>query len=1028
MLDIELALELMKKYGYSSTTVHPYIYQSGDNVGICYTYEDEDYGVLERVKLFDSLEAFEEFLKQLDWLRKNGLNYHVRMCLDNYEAMVPKTLFLRNEKLMMAGEMEDIETYDIREKQREEMSEVSKLVYEAGDLLLIYDEVKTRQLDYLLKVIKLKNQLRQKYYDLQKAVDEYNKIKIEREMVKIPEVPDSGGIDVSMEIALKDRYNVYVVQEPPLEEAQSFIKEVWNLNKNLELNVRYYDALREETEIRNEMKIVDKKIELMDQLNENVRPLFGVDLISKFRKINKSVGSTINYISKDIVNEKVEQVQDKYNYFDNLELLYVADYLREAFQNSNYTDLCIKYGKGTTKVLAERSRTPLNEVAADLFTQYKSSLSVDEQAILVIYNNPKFRRICNAILAIPKFDTFTPKQVAKRISDIKDFSKLKSECYISLRDRINNPLNQNIKASLFKNYDFTSFETFVESLMRELAKLKHVNKKMYLTGDINMYLPVRSMDEIKQKEFVTVTNDLKTLLANARESKSMIGITLLKESLPVLYSPYFLDLGDIYNKDASPKLEIREMINFELLVEAADMVINIDKTKVNVTNYYSDIQVEGNVSIAVDIKAAGVTTFVKYAFLPNALVSSLPAVAPVQEGATEGGVEATATVSQAVQPAEPAVNPVTVPEGVPVEVPVVPVVADVAAAPVESQPVVETTSEVQPEPVETVQTDQPVSELVSAPVIENEEQYTPTTEAPITEEVPAAEEVPPVVDTVPVEQQTGEITPDTAPVSIEDKPVEPVVEEKKEEPKEETVVSEDKKEEQPVVVPEETKEEEKPVEIPEETKEDVKEEVPSTDKVVEEEKKEEVKEETSEEPKEEKKEEVPEIKEETQVSKEPEVQEPKEEDIDKALDAVANILPKDSSKVLEDTNKMDIFADLRKVEEPAKKQVVIPKVAPHKEQMIKKAVPGLDGSKKMVVDKGVPNQQPLHKPVEQPKQSVIKPAPGQVLKPMPSTGARTAPTSNGQVRRVVRNIGQQGAISARPMNKIVKRISSGKTN
>ena len=66
MLDIDLALELMKKYGYSSTNSHPYLYQSGDSVGICYTYVDEEFGTLERIKIFDSLEAFEEFLKQID--------------------------------------------------------------------------------------------------------------------------------------------------------------------------------------------------------------------------------------------------------------------------------------------------------------------------------------------------------------------------------------------------------------------------------------------------------------------------------------------------------------------------------------------------------------------------------------------------------------------------------------------------------------------------------------------------------------------------------------------------------------------------------------------------------------------------------------------------------------------------------------------------------------------------------------------------------------------------------------------------
>ena len=37
-------------------------------------------------------------------------------------------------------------------------------------------------------------------------------------------------------------------------------------------------------------------------------------------------------------------------------------------------------------------------------------------------------------------------------------------------------LNQTIKNSLFKSYDFTTFETFIGSLMRELYKLKQVSE------------------------------------------------------------------------------------------------------------------------------------------------------------------------------------------------------------------------------------------------------------------------------------------------------------------------------------------------------------------------------------------------------------------------------------------------------------------------------------------------------------------------------------------------------------------------
>ncbi len=977
MLDMEQALELMKKYGYSSTTVHPYLYQSGESVGICYTYLDEDYGNLERIKIFDSLEEFEEFLKQLEWLKKNGLYYHVRMCLDNYEAINPKTLFLRNEKLMIEGEMDDIERFDERERQRDQMDEASKVLYEAGDLLLIYDEVKKRQLQYLLKIIGLKNQLREKYFNLQKSVDEYNKVKIEREMVKIPEVPDSGGIDLTMEIAMKDRYNVYIHQVPSLEEASSFLKEVWDLNKNLELNARYYDALREETEIRNEMKIVEKKQELMDKLNDELKPLFGTDLVGKFRKINRSFGYTVDAVSKDLVTETARQVEDKYAVYPKLDLLYVSDYLREAIQNTNYEDLAIKYGKGTNRLIAERGRTPLNEIASSLLVQYKNSLSIDEQAILVIYSNPKFRKICDAILNIPKFNTFTPKQVIKKINGIKGFSKLKSECYISLKNRIDDPLNKDIKNNLFKDYDFTTFETFIASLMKELSKLAQVNNKMHLTGDINMYITTKKVEDINSHSYLLVTNDLNSLLEETKDNKAMIGITLLKNNLPVLYSPYFLDLGDIYDKNASPKLEIREMINFELLIDMADVLINIDKTKIRVNNFYSELTVEGNVSVARDIKSAGKTMFVKYALLPNTKVVG---EAPVVE---EQPVENKQTLSAAE--VAPQVN-----------------IPDSAAFTSKDN-----YQAPEPEPA-------PVSEPVSEPVNINES-VNNMMEAAIaggsmvamaSQEANSDTDAQPEETPVPVAEETEEPKEDVVPFSSsdnqEESAPEPPVAQINEEP-EKTEESEDKAPDLMGLFSTPDKPEENPIDlIPDQESE--KEEPKEEDKQPEEEK--------VEEPKEESQEEKPLEGPDNEIEVEDVPQDDKEDedsdDLDKILDTLSTNLPKDLTNNLEDTNNMEIFNDMKeskkdevseepKVEEQPKEEDK--KEEPEeekkkvKQQLVKKIITNPDGTKKTVIVR-------------------------RIIKPKAEGSTTTEGTKT--VKRIVKKIGEPGGADGKKV--IVKRI------
>ncbi len=613
MLDYDTAIELLKKYGYSSTNTHPYIYQKGDNLGVCYSYEDEDYGQLERIKIFEDLESFETFLQQLDFINKNGRYYHIRMSLDNYESTTPKVLFLRNEKLMMEGEMFDIESFDQREMQREQMDDVSKLIYEAGDLLLIYDEIKGRQLQYLNNIVNLKNTLREKYFELQKEVDIYNKYKIERNLTLISDVNDIG-IDDRMEITVKDKYNMYVVQLPSYEEAADFLKEVWELNQNLELNTKYYEAQKDELDVRNELKVVEKKLELMKKLNEDLRPLFGVDLMSRFRKINKICSAESNSMSSEIIQENINRIIRKYSVYDGLDLLYTSDYLREAIQNTNYADLALKYSKDANKEFLHSFKIPPNEVAASLSIQYRDKLDVFEQAILVIYNNHKYRKLCNAILEIEGFENLPVKKVISKINGIKGFSKIKSECYDAVKKRIDDPCNATIKQSLFSNYDFSTFESFITSLIRELVKLRNVNNKMILNGDINMYLSVKSPEDITNRKFVMVTNDLNSLLIETKENHSMVAITLLKKNTPVLYSPYYLDIGDIYSKGASLQMAIKEMINFELLVEISDIIINIDPVKTNVVRYYSTPFVVENVSVVDDIKKNFKTTFCKIAF------------------------------------------------------------------------------------------------------------------------------------------------------------------------------------------------------------------------------------------------------------------------------------------------------------------------------------------------------------------------------------------------------------------------------
>lgn len=633
MIQIDSALELFNKYGYSSITSHPYIYQSGESVGICYKYIDEDYGELERIKVCKSIEEMQEFFESFKWYENNGKVRHVRMILDNYESYNPKNMYLRNDKIMVEGEMFDIDSYDQKEQLRKDMDQVSKVVYEAGDLLLVYNEIKSRQLLYLKSLVELKNHLRSKYFELQKEVDTYNRVKAKRELTLLSDYTESG-INDAMEISLKDKYNHYIVKMPDLGEALDFLKEVWELNYNLELNQKYYDAIREDSEIRNEIKVVEQKIELMKDLNDDLKPLFGTDLVSKFQKINQKCKETSANVSDETVNTQLDAVKRKYAYYSRLDPVYVSDFLREAIQNSNYEDLALKYATGATVDVLNKYKMPLNEVAADLTVKYREKLNVEEQSVMVLYNNEKYRKIFDVILSIPNFSSLTIKEIIKELNSIKGLSKLKTECYDSVKKRIDLPENASIKNSLFNNVDFTTFETFISSLMSKLSLLKSVNDRMTLPGDINMYLTVDNVNDLQANEFVMVTSDLPALKDEVLNTKEMIGITLLKGGTPVLYSPYYFDLGDTFSKDASPAMYIKEMVNLDLLVDISDIIVNIDPNMTNVVNYVSSSNMDGNLTLVEDLHMKNMITFCKYALTSRTVAQTVQA-APVAQPATQ---------------------------------------------------------------------------------------------------------------------------------------------------------------------------------------------------------------------------------------------------------------------------------------------------------------------------------------------------------------------------------------------------------
>ena len=627
MLDFNTALELMKKYGYDSASLHPFIFSKDSTIGICYSYVDDNFGILERTFYFSTVEEMDQFLKEFKWCKDHGKENNVRMILDNYEIVNPKVLYLRNEKVMVKDEMFNIEYYDQMEDQKVEMDKMSRILLEASNLIQYYETNKQGQMDYFRMVLKKKNDLRQKYYDLQCKIDEFNKVENIHQLRLLPDLVGDCGININMEIATKDRLSQYKAKAPSFEEAIDFIHDVWELNESLENNDYYFRTIKEENAINNETKVVDEKLALINKVMETNFHPFGVDLISKFRKINRECKENETVITDEFLDGIRNNITIKYSKYTKLDYLNACDYLKEAMTNNNYDVLVEKYCPKSEVVVEKTVRYPKEKVKELMVDIYKNNLDASEQAILTLYNT-RYKSLFEYILQVPDFVNKPVVDLINILSAYSDFAKLKKECYEDLKVSLEEAQNLKIKSTVFANIKFDSFENFITSICGELNKALQIKNKMILPSDLTLYFKLFSFEELNSKYIYPLTDDLNSLVGSMKADTEMIGLVLLKKDTPVLYSPYTVDFGKANSKEPVT-FSVKNAQDVNMLVDVNNVVILRDDNLVNVVKYFSEPIKENGVAHVEELKTRGKTSFCKFTISSNIKVAA-PVVQQVE--------------------------------------------------------------------------------------------------------------------------------------------------------------------------------------------------------------------------------------------------------------------------------------------------------------------------------------------------------------------------------------------------------------
>ncbi len=313
MLNLEKTLAILSKYGYSSTTLHPYAYQNKNTIGICYSFVDQKYGMLERIAVFNSENMLEEFIKKFQWYKVNGNNNNVTMSLTDYESENPQIVYHRNNRIMAEDEMFDLKKYDELIKRQKQSTETNKYLRVVEDILNLYDEKKAIYDHSFAKANELQQTIRYKYSELQGLVDKYNKKEHDYDFLEKSLPIYHRLVNLENENAIKTKFSQYQINIPEVNAANELILAAAKLLEDLETDENYFELLPLEFSLQQELDLLMKKIDWLETIVAKKKSFFRgvVNLRRQFKKIEQAALQPS--FNKTIVSELKKALAKKYD-------------------------------------------------------------------------------------------------------------------------------------------------------------------------------------------------------------------------------------------------------------------------------------------------------------------------------------------------------------------------------------------------------------------------------------------------------------------------------------------------------------------------------------------------------------------------------------------------------------------------------------------------------------------------------------------------------------------------------------------
>lgn len=529
MVSRDEIITILSKYGMDSKYQTPYLYEEDGRSGILYSFSHVFYGLLERVKFFETIQEADDFVYQLWWYRRYHAEFAVTFSLSDYESLTPEVNYQMENKVLTVVDMKSL-LVDPEELPREKKKQklYQRLVRTARILVSVIEEKIKVQNDTYRNVKELDLEFQKQENEFYQLLNRYQK---KNYPLHVIEDSSLDLVNMDSEIQSLNAQIDFLIDHSDFGDMKKFIDTLWETLLHMECERGHLQNKYLLFKLPIDLEDIRKKKSYMEYVFNKKKGLFSKKehVLDELKKIDDESESKKIIGMKDYIEHEVKRLEEKYSIIDEMDYATLGDYLNE-FDNLGISSPFDSQDKPKGKVY---TRDELLKKYQEIY----DSLSQSEQCSMAIYHS-FLQPICDAILRM-HLNSINEKEI---------LSIIKKEYGNDLTQGLNiliDPENVFFRMKKMKSLSLVSETDFLKSLYQVCLSLLAI-KSFKLNGITYLFGKSRKTDVLELYHASLRNTSGPTQIKGKYEIHDVLEV---HPGVSLLFFPLFYQVRDLYFHD-----------------------------------------------------------------------------------------------------------------------------------------------------------------------------------------------------------------------------------------------------------------------------------------------------------------------------------------------------------------------------------------------------------------------------------------------------------------------------------------------